>query len=246
MTRVNALAVLVGAFFVGALFIAATLILASCASKVDASLQKDGGVLLSVSASIPAQVAAKLRKLGSLAPDAPLFDETSVRKSLAERPGTTIYELVSPTPDSIRIVLSVKSLADFVSAPDIKASGLLRMNRGAGWLEFGVHLERGRGKALSLLFPALDPALVDALSPPALEEEPTSADDYRKMLAGVFGERSMPDINASALEISLKAPSQVLSWVGGKLAGSTLSVRLPIVELLVLEKPVDFGLRWRS
>ncbi len=245
-TRIRALTVLLASLLVGAIFIAATFILASCASKVDASLQEDGGLELSISASVPPLVSAKLRKLGSLAPDAALFDAAAMRQSLTQRPGTKVIDLVAPTPDSIRLELSIRSLADFIESPGMKEGGLMQMSRGQGWTEFRVHLERGHGQALSLLFPALDPALVDALSPPALDEEATSLGDYRKMLSGVFGEKSMPELNAAAIEIALHAPNQATSWGGGKLSGSTLNIRLPIIELLVLEKPVDFWLRWRS
>jgi hypothetical protein len=239
-----------GALCLGAAFLAATLLLSSCSASVASDIKADGGARLSIRAEIPGALSAKLRKLASAgsssATAAPFFDAAAIRKSVADRPGLSLDELSAPSPDSVRIELTARSLEDLVASPDLKGSSALALSRGPGWTELRVRLERGDAKALAALLPGIDPYLMEALSPPALEEDPVTLAEYRTMLKSVLGEKAMPAMEAAALSLSLTAPGTVLSSGGGSLSGTTLSARIPIVEALALEKPIEIWLRWKT
>jgi shikimate kinase len=94
--------------------------------------------------------------------------------------------------------------------------------------------------------PGIDPNLLDALSPPALEEDPVTVEEYKTMLKTVLGEKAMPAMEAAAIKLSITAPGVVIGSGGGSLSGSTLSAKLPIIDLLVLEKPIEVWIRWRN
>ena len=72
-----------------------------------------------------------------------------------------------------------------------------------------------------------------------------SAAEYRAMLKSVLGEKAMPAMDAAAIGISLTAPNTVLASEGGALEGQTLKARIPMLDALVLEKPVELRLRWK-
>jgi hypothetical protein len=233
---------------------AAFIVLASCSASVSSTIKADGGARISVQAEVPAALSAKFRKLASVgsssqvnpAPSStPFFDAAAIRKSLAAKPGISLIDLTQPSPDSIRIEMSSRSLEELAASPDIQDSGIFSISRGPSWMEFRFHLERDEARALSALFPGIDPYLMEALSPPALEDDPVSLDEYKTMLKSVLGEKAMPAMEAAALSLNITAPGTVLSSGGGKLTGSTLSVAVPIIEMLALEKPVDFWLRWK-
>jgi hypothetical protein len=245
-----------GALFLGAVFLAATLaLLASCSASVSSTIKTDGGARISIQADVPAALSAKFRKLASAGSSsqanqassaAPFFDAAAIRKSLAARPGISLVDLTQPSPDSIRVELSARSLEELASTPDFRESGIISITRGSSWTEFRFRLERGGAKALSALFPGIDPYLMEALSPPALEDDPVSLAEYKTMLKSVLGEKAMPAMEAATLRLSITAPSAVLSSGGGSISGSTLTAPIPIVELLALEKPVEFWLRWKT
>jgi hypothetical protein len=46
--------------------------------------------------------------------------------------------------------------------------------------------------------------------------------------------------------LSITAPGKVLASGGGSLSGSTLTATIPVIEILVLEKPIDAWLRWKN
>jgi hypothetical protein len=249
MTRTHGLKAL------GAALLASALLLGSCSASISTAIRADGGARIIIQAEVPAPLAAKFRKLAAAggkpeasggAPEGPFFDAAAIRKSIAARPGLSLVELSQDSPDSIRAELSSRSLEELAASPDLKGSGLIAIARGPGWTECRFRLERGGAKALSSLFPGIDPYLVEALSPPALEEDPVTLAEYRTMLKSVLGEKAMASMEAAALRLSLTAPGAVIGSGGGNLSGATLTAKIPIIEALALEKPIELWLRWKN
>jgi len=242
--------ILVAAVGIGTAFLATTLLLAGCSSDIAASLKADGGARVAVQAEVPAALAAKFRKLAQASSgeevDAgvPLFDTEAIRKAAAERPWMRVASLSRPSPESIKAEIEVLSLEKLAASKDLAGSGLLAVSRGAGWAELRIRLDRGCAAAAAKLFPGIDPYLMEALSPPALEEEPVTAAEYRTMLKSVLGEKAMPAMEAAAISISLTAPGKVVESAGGSLEGGVLKARIPIIDALVLERPIEIRLRW--
>ncbi len=237
--------VIAGSLCLGAAFLAAALLLASCSGSVSAAIRADGGAGLSVQAEVPSPLAAKFRKLAS-GSTGTFFDAAAIRASVAARPALSLEELAQPSPDSIRVTVSARSLEELAASPDLKGSGLIAVSRGAGWAECRFRLDRGSVRALSALFPGIDPYLLDALSPPALEEDPVTMAEYKTMLRSILGDKAMPAMEAAAIILSLSAPGAVIGSGGGSLEGSTLTARIPIIQALTLEKPIEVWLRWKE
>ncbi|MDP3176884.1 MAG: hypothetical protein Q8M76_03200, partial [Spirochaetaceae bacterium] len=241
----GALLAFLSALAAGAALLAA-IILTACSGSLATALRPDGSATLSIQAEIPAPLAARFRTLsGGGRKDAkplPLFDEGAIRESVANRPYLAISSLSVPNPDSLRAEIAIKRVSDLAQAEEIKKSGLVSLTSGPGWTELRIRLERGRASASIALFPGIDPYLIDALSPPALEDEPLSADEYRMNLKTILAS-AMPAMEAAVLTVSLAAPGQVLSSGGGSLAGNVLTAKIPIIDALVLEKPIEFWIR---
>lgn len=248
-TKRSLFMVFTAAFCLGAAFLVVALLFASCSTQASSVIKADGSARISVSAEIPEALAARLRKLasagGSSTPPA-FLDEGAIRSAIAKRPGLSILSLEKKGPYSLKLELSARSLEELAASPDIKKAGLLSISKGQGWTECRFRLTRGPNGALSTLMPGLDPDLLDAISPPALEEDPVTVAEYKTMLRSVLGDKAMPAMEEAALKLSIAAPGAVLDSGGGSLSGSTLSARLPIIELLVLEKPVELWIRWKS
>jgi len=241
-----------GAFCVGAAFLAATVLFSACSANASSIIKADGSATISVQAEMPEALAAKLRKLASGGGSSSssqvgaLFDAAAIRSSLAKRPGLSVLSIEQPGPSSLRLELSARSLEELAASPDIKNAGLLKVTRGPGWTECRLRLARGDASALSLLMPGIDPDFLDLLSPPALEEDPVTVAEYKTMLKTVLVEKAMPSMEAAALRLSITVPGAVLGSGGGSLSGSSLSAKLPLIDILVLEKPIELWIRWTS
>jgi hypothetical protein len=233
----------------GAAFLAFALLMAGCSGDVAAALRADGSARVSVQAEIPSLLAAKFRKLeqssgGDTGAAAPLFDVDAIKKAAAERPWMRVASLSRPSPESIKAELDVLAMDKLAASKDLAGTGFLTLSKGPGWAEVKIRLDRGSAAAAAKLFPGIDPYLMEALSPPALEEDPVTAAEYRTMLRSVLGEKAMPAMEAAAIAISLTAPGKILESAGGSIEGGALKARIPIIDALVLEKPIEIRLRW--
>lgn len=232
-----------------AALLAMTALFPACSASVASAIGADGSLRVSIHAEVPSALAVKFRKLADLGSGGiskgPFFDLEAIRKSLAARPGLVIDEIGQPGPDSVRLILSARNMAELAASPDFKDTGLITISNGPDWAECRFRMERGAAKVLASLLPGIDPYLMDALSPPALEEDPVTVDEYRTMLASILGERAMPAMEAASLDLSISAPGEVIGSGGGILSGSTLATKVSLIDVLVLEKPIELWMRWK-
>jgi hypothetical protein len=229
--------------FVGILILASGFF-ASCAST--AAIKADGALRLDIKTEVPATLAAKLRSLSGKDSGARLFDEASLRHSIESRSDFKILALAAPGSDSFSASLSVPNLAGALAESELSKKGIVRLSKGAGWTELSIRLARGQGRTALDLFPGVDEELIDALSPPALDEDPVSQAEYRTMLSSLIGSKAMKTLDASELSLDISAPETITESEGGQISGKTLKVRIPLLDLLCLEKPILIRLRYRS
>jgi hypothetical protein len=56
----------------------------------------------------------------------------------------------------------------------------------------------------------------------------------------------MPAMEGAMVSLTLSAPGTVIGSGGGSLSGSTLSAKIPLIQALTLEKPIEIWLRWKQ
>ncbi len=218
-------------------------LLSACSARLDGKLDAAGRAEFSVKVSMPGGLASKLRAMAGMPAALPLFDAAAAKKALEERAGVAAVEASCPDPDSLELSITVGDLAAALSSPDIE--GLVERGAADGTQSLRILLSREHGKALLALVPGLDPALVEALSPPALGDNDSSKQDYREALASIIGTKSLPALDAASVSMALKVPGRIISSSGGRAEGSTWTASIPLLDILVLESPIELKLSWR-
>lgn len=236
---------ILGILILGLGLFAATF-LSACAGSAKLAFRSDGSVGIALDAAIPDALAAKLRKLAALSETAPLFDVEAARKAAKAHPNLRSFTIGAPGPDAYTARMEAPSLAALLAEPELAASGALSLSRGKGWTELRLHLARGGVEPLLGLAPGLDRDLLEALSPPALDPEPIAKGEYRTMLKGILGEKALASLDGAVCRLTVEVPGRVISSTGGRLEGRVLSVNIPLLDLMVLEEPVDLRIRWAS
>lgn len=219
--------------------------LSSCSARVDATIAPAGSATIEVAAEIPPLLATRLRAFGELEETSPLFDVPGIRKSFAKRSGIVVKSLSMPGPDSLRLSIELPDLASSLASPDIARPGLLRLVTAKGESELILRLESGKGEALAALVPGIDRDLLDALAPPALETEGLNKREYRMALSSILGEKTLPALDSASVDFELNVPGTVLSTTGGRLDGRSWKFSIPLLDLLVLERPIEFRIKWK-
>lgn len=234
-----------------ALVLAAALALASCAGGVDVLVRSDSSARISVRMEVPEALSQRVRQFGQIPQGTPLFDAVSLRKEFGARKTIHLIDVAVPDGDSMTSVLWIPDLKAFsadrkiapegmVSYAPVPAEGDLPAGK-----ELKVRLSRENAAAAFALFPGMNRRLVDSLSPPALEPDPVSSADYRMNLETVIlGKKAMPAFNSCVIEVAMTAPKSIVAHSGGTASGQAFKARLALFDLLTLEKPLEFSMRW--
>ncbi|MEI6385010.1 MAG: hypothetical protein WCQ50_00135 [Spirochaetota bacterium] len=225
--------------------IALALLLSACQAGIATTIAKDGSADIDIKATMPKALAAKLRAIGKLTPGSPVFDLHSIRKSLAARVGLSVDALANPDVDSLTATLSTTDFSALLAGIGEQGKGPARLTRNGDAAELSIRLDRKGAAALAALVPGIAADVIEALAPPAIEGGDWSRDEYHEALTGVLGKTAMPAIDAGHLDISVTVPGPIQSQSGGIVIGAAWKLTIPIIDLLVLDKPMEFRLVWK-
>ncbi len=217
--------------------------LSSCSGRFDARFGAEGGASLNATIGIPAIVGAKLRALSGLDASTPIFDPSAVSRALLVRKGIASAVASCPDPDSLSLSATISDLGALLASPDL--SSLIKLDNTEGAKSLTIRLSRDHGQDILALLPGIDPGLVEALSPPALGGGDYTKVEYRDALQTILGTKAMPAFDAASVDLSVSVPGAIVSSSGGRVAGSTWKASIPLLDLLVLEKPLVLSFSWR-
>jgi len=229
----------------------AILTLASCSGRLETTIRNDLSARMSMRLEVPETLSARVRQIGNIPAKAALFDTPKLKEEFAGRKSIFLVDVSSASPDSLTSVIWVPDIEAFAADRSIVPAGMIGLKAipAAGTLpsqrELSVSLTRENAAAAFTLFPGIDRRLIDSLSPPALEKDPITAAEYRMNLETVIiGKKAMPAFDACALDISITTPKTILSSSGGTAQGQVFKAKIPLFDLLTLDKPITFAIRW--
>jgi len=228
-----------------------SLLLASCSGQLEAAVRSDGSVRAEISLSVPSALGSRVRQFAGIPASEALFNPELVRKEFAERKGVSLLSISAPSGESLNSVIQVSDLAALVADTKTVPEGMIQYryipprNALAAMRELTVRIDRTNAAYMLKLFPGVNRKIIDSLSPPALEPDPVSAAEYRLNLEQVIiGPKNMPAFDACMVELKISTPKPIVIVTGGTFSGQVFRVKIPLFDLLTLEKPVEFSLRW--
>jgi hypothetical protein len=251
--RFRRLRPLAAAVFLSALFLvaAATLATTSCSGNLDATLRGDGSVRAAVRLDIPDALSGRVRQFVGLGSREPLFSPDAVRSQFLGRTSINLVDVSSPTPDILTSVVWVQNLDSLIADTSLVPQGMIQYRKipaqgsTPAMRELSVNLSKENAPYMLRLFPGVDKRIIDSLSPPALESDPVTADEYRLNLEQVIiGKKNMPAFDACSVDIAITVPKAISSASGGAFSGPVFRAKLPLFDLLTMEKPIAFSMRW--
>ncbi len=225
--------------------------LISCSGRLDATIRNDLSARIALRMDIPEALSARVRQIGGMSPKAALFDVQKLKEEFSGRTSIFLVDVSSPSLDTLTSVIWVPDIQAFTADSSLVPEGMIELKQipasgsQPAQRELALSITRGNAAAAFGLFPGIDKDLMDSLSPPALEPDPIGADEYRMNLETVIiGKKAMPSFDACALELTITAPKTILASSGGTTQGQVFKAKIPLFDMLTLEKPVSFYIRW--
>jgi hypothetical protein len=230
--------------------ILAVLLAASCTVNQTISIRNDGSGTLSMHAEVTkllhdylASLAEVSGKSGLMA-GGKVFDAAAMKKDFEARKGITVKRVVTPTPDSVDMDLAYTSLRDVFSQDDtLKSTGAMVYSEADGKKTVKLHLDRSNYTQLSRLFPLLNDPTVAGLGP-QVNDTITDA-EYLEMIKFSLGDDGPGLLKKSFITLTIDPEGDIISQTGGTISGGAVVFRIPLLRLLVLDKPLDYSVTFR-
>jgi hypothetical protein len=240
--------------------LALSLFAASCTARINGSLREDGQADLQIYAALEPRMTALIGGLaaatGALQPGAPILDGPSIADSMAKAPGVASASLKNTTPTAIEGQVKIARIGDFL-APGLAASAA-QAKKGPGFITFeqNVPARTGGGhctinlsldsgpEILALISPELGDYLSVLMAPLATGESLTKT-EYLTLLASIYGKGIADEISKAFFRAEIEFPGPVRSVTGGTFSGKKAEFEIPLLDILVLEKPLSYEVSWR-
>jgi hypothetical protein len=174
---------------------------------------------------------------------------------MAAAPGITEVSLVNTGPAAVRGHIRIFPVDAFLALPAGGSGGSVRPPAfivyearresppAPGRLTITLDRESAP-RILSLLSEEVT-AYLSALMAPAVTGERLSKADYLEQVGWVYGRTVANEIAAARITARLDFPGPISSIRGGTFSGAQARFELPLVDLLVLETPLEYEVRWR-
>jgi len=225
------------------------LVFASCSARINGTLQEGGSANLTIQAALEPRMTALIRSLrgvmGTAGSDL-VLDGPSISRCMAGSHVVVSVSIANTGPAALEGGAVISQVEDFLS-----------LNRGRRFISYSESQRGGRpsGRVLIYLDKETAPELMallsreavdylTALMAPAVLGEDLSENEYLSLLGSLYGRPIADEIRAARITASIEFPGPITAIQGGTAAGNRADFVIPLLDLLVLEKPLSWEIAW--
>jgi len=236
------------------------LIFASCTAQISGSLKEDGQADLQIYAALEPRMTALIAGLaaasGMTQPGSPndtlILDGPAISASMSSAPGVASVALKNIAPAAIQGPVQISRVSDFLARG--KTGGKTQASKGPSFVVFQqgkaggrcvVNLNRDSGpEILGLISPEVGEYLAALMAPLATGEALTKT-EYLTLVGSVYGKGIADEISKAQVRTYIDFPGTVQGVRGGTFSGRRVELAIPLLDILVLEKPLIYDVTWK-
>jgi hypothetical protein len=159
-------------------------------------------------------------------------------------PGVASVSFRNTGPVALEGTVKIANIGDFLSPAGGKGGFItLEEGRAGGKLTINLNRESGPG-ILTLVSPEITEYLEALMAPIATAEVLTKA-EYLGLVASIYNKPVADEISGGSIRASIDFPGTVISVRGGTYTGKRVEFVIPLLDLLVLEKPLSYEVTWK-
>jgi hypothetical protein len=211
----------------------------------------DGSGTLSTHAEVSPLLRDYLKSLAEVSggdnpmKDGQVFDAPSIRRDFQSRPGVTVLKAVTPTGSSLDLDLGFESLQDALRGQGVLAdAGAVTVVDSGELTTLKLRLDRSTYSQLVSLFPPLRDPLMQQLGPQGTGSVTES--DYLDMIRFSMGDAAPGLLKKSYFTLTVKPDGPIVSQAGGTLGDGSVVFRIPLLRVLVLDRPLEYSVTYRT
>jgi hypothetical protein len=229
-------------------FAAFAVFLAGCQAEITGTVNASGRAALTVNTALQTKMAALIRKLsttGGTPANAPVIDAAALTKSFQKTPGIESASFANKNANAVDGTLVITKIDDFVAGSESKTgTKFITWQQNAAGGSVLIHLDRENGPAVIAAISQDLGNYLGALAAPVATGEESSRQEYLDLVRMMYDANIAQEIAMSDIKISLRFPALPTSIKGGVINGERAEFTIPLTDILVLEKPLDYEVRW--
>ncbi len=202
--------------------------------------------------TVEAQTASLIANLSGTSTDGPLIDAPRFARALQSAPGVGTVSFSNPKARTLEGTLSVRSVDAFLNARTNASDGkavfvqFIQYESTSSGGHLRLTLDKNNGPATLALFSQDVTDYLSALMAPIATGEPLTQAKYLDLVSGMYGVAVAEEIKKARIDVTLRLSGPVTSVVGGTYSGKSVKLDIPLVGLLVLDKPVVWEIWWKA
>jgi hypothetical protein len=215
----------------------------SCSGRITGSVQtnEQGEFIIEAEiAPVSARVLAPLSSSVTSGRPAPVLDAGVITLSLQGAPGLSSVRLQN-TPQGITGSIGFLKISDFLMAGDLR---FITWEQTPTSGRAVISIDRASSPLMmTMLSQDVSDYLSAVMAPIATGEALTKA-EYLQLVSSVYGPAIAREIETAEINASINVPGRITMAEGGVFSGSTVRFRAGLADILVLEKPLVYEVRW--
>ncbi len=170
-----------------------------------------------------------------------IFNVEEIKKEFAEREDVTLIHIDTPNPATLEMSLSFLSIEEvFSSEQELQESGVIRFERVSQGYSVRFHLDRKNFSSIMKFMPALQNPLFEGLGPQ--ENDDTTEEEYLELMDLALGDGGADSVRDTYIETKVTVRGTLVSQSGGKISPGGVTFTIPLIRVLLLDKPLDYSL----
>jgi len=219
----------------------------SCSMENEAILEPDGSGEISFHVVMQPFLVDYIKEMSDLAgegtkgPNNSVFDLEKIEKDLEEKPGVVVRSLNTPNPRELNGRFTFKDVeAIFQSEKLLTRTGAVTYERSGGESKFALYITRENFPQIAGLFPEDSKPFIDMFGPQ--ENDDITREEYLDMMEFAMGEEAPSAIRRGTITITVRVKGTIVSQKGGTRKGETVVFSIPLLDALLLHKPLEYAI----
>ncbi|MCL2808699.1 MAG: hypothetical protein FWD24_01395 [Treponema sp.] len=218
--------------------------LSSCAARIEGALAADGSAVLSVNMSLENRMASLIRLLSDAGGQTgvPVLDGPAIARSMADAPGIASVSFRNTSSTAIEGQVRISRINDFLSPAN--GRGFITFEQTTSGGRFEVNINRQTSPAIIELLSSEISDYLNALMAPIASGEVMTRSEYLEIVSTFYNVGISDEIAFSRIRATIDFPGTITSIRGGTFSGRRANFDISLLDLLVLETPMIFEVRW--
>ncbi|MDR2080127.1 MAG: hypothetical protein LBP74_10460 [Treponema sp.] len=223
----------------------------SCAATINGSLDVNGSGDLNLRASLESRISALIRSFStvSLGPEAarnrPVIDGPAIARSMAAAPGIAEVSFTNTGPSTIEGPIKISRIDEFLALPGNRGeSRFIVYEQTPSGGRLALFLDRSSGPKLLALISREVADYLSALMAPVSTGESLSKGEYLGLVTSIYGKDVADEIAGAKIRAFIDFPGPINTVRGGIYTGRRAVFEVPLLDILVLETPLNYEIRW--